>query len=118
MNMSGHGLCSIEKLDEENYAVWSVQMKSILVQSDLWPIVCGRTVKNEGDSQEQNALFDTRDEKALASILLGVKSSQINFIKNCTSSKEAWEKLMSVYQPRGPARKIALFKRLLRMSLL
>lgn len=43
--------------------------------------------------------------------------SQIKFIKNCASSKEAWDKLAAVYKPRGPARKITLFRKLLRLSL-
>lgn len=36
-----------EKLDESNYASWSVQMKSVLIHSDLWGVVCGRKVKSE-----------------------------------------------------------------------
>lgn len=71
--MSGQGLCAIEKLDGKNYAVWSVQMNSVLVHSSMWSLVCGRRVKQEGDTVEQSAQFDELDEKALATILLCVK---------------------------------------------
>lgn len=74
-------------------------------------------MKQDGDTAKQEAQFDELDEKALASILLCVKASEINLIKNCDSSKEAWDKLAAVYKPRGPARKITLFRKLLRLSL-
>lgn len=68
--MSGQGLYSIDKLDSENYAVWSVQMKSILVQAGLWSVVCGKVVKTEDNTAQQKTDFDRKDEKALASITL------------------------------------------------
>lgn len=93
-----------------------MQMKSVLVHADLWSVTCGRLVKAEDATPQQKADFDRKDEKALASITLSVKSSEINLIKNCATSKQAWDKLAEVYKPKGPARKISLFKKLLRLS--
>ncbi|KAH8337102.1 hypothetical protein KR074_000918, partial [Drosophila pseudoananassae] len=108
---------SIEKLDSDNYSSWAVQMKSLLVHSELWSIVCGREIKNESGTVAEQANFDNKDEKALASILLCIKPSQINYVKHCKSSMEAWKKLASVHMPSGPARKIQLFKQLLYMKM-
>jgi len=108
---------SIEKLDSENYSSWAVEMKSLLIHSELWSVVCGREIKNESGTVEQQTNFDIKDEKALASILLCIKPSQINYVKHCTSSMEAWKKLASVHMPSGPARRIQLFKQLLYMKM-
>lgn len=102
LKMSGQGLYSIDKLDSEDYAVWSVKMKSILVHSDLWGVTSGNIVKREDANPQQQAEFDRKDEKALATITLSVKSSEINLIKNCEALKISWDKLKYVYKPIGP----------------
>jgi len=35
---------NIEKLKEDNYELWKIQMKSVLVFNDLWPYVDGTSV--------------------------------------------------------------------------
>ncbi|CAD7012038.1 unnamed protein product [Ceratitis capitata] len=88
-------------------------MRSVLVHSELWPIVCGKCIKNEEATAAESAAFDMQDEKALASIMLSIKPSQLNHVKHSKTSLEAWNSLREVYQPSGPARKITLFKKLL-----
>jgi len=39
------GFTNIEKLKEDNYELWKIQMKSVLVFNDLWPYVDGTSVK-------------------------------------------------------------------------
>lgn len=110
-------LFQIDKLDENNYPTWSIQMKSILVHSELWSVTCGREVKPEDPASPASVAYEMKNEKALASILLCVKPNQINQIKSCKSASEAWRKLREVHQPKGPARKIMLFKKLLYISM-
>ena len=43
------GLSNIEKLTEEDYELWTVHMKSILIFNDLWPYVDGREVKTDAN---------------------------------------------------------------------
>lgn len=88
-------------------------MKSVLIHAELWPIVCGKYVKNDDATVADSSAFDAKDEKALASIILTMKPSQLNNVKHCKSSQEAWNRLKDIYQPQGPARKISLFKKLL-----
>lgn len=58
------GMFAIEKLGVDNYSAWAIQMQSVLVHTELWPVVCGRLIKSENGSEEQNAEFDAKDEKA------------------------------------------------------
>lgn len=99
----------IDKLDSSNFESWKTHMKSVLVQSDHWKIVNGTTTKTAANE----ANFADLDQKALASITLNVKASQLVHIKNCKTSNEAWLKLEKLYEHKGPARKVSLFKKLL-----
>ena len=101
---------NIEKLDDNNYATWSVQMRSVLIHNEVCSVVSGKIVKTEGEGA---AIFEAKDEKALASIMLCVKPAQINSIKKCSTSKQAWDVLKAIHQPKGPARKVYLFRQLL-----
>ncbi len=111
------GMFAIEKLDDDNYSAWAIQMKSVLIHTELWPVVCGHLTKSENGSEEQNAQFDAKEEKALASIMLCIKPSQINNVKQCKRALEAWNKLKEIYTPKGPARRINLFKQLLYLKM-
>ena len=105
---------NIEKLGESNFDSWSVQMKSVLVHLELWDVACGKLAKPEDPSEA--ATWVAKDEKALASILLCVKPSQVIHIKKCSTANEAWRKLQTTYEPRGPARMVSLFKKLLHLK--
>ncbi|XP_068158475.1 uncharacterized protein [Drosophila tropicalis] len=61
----------------------------------------------------ENTEWTTLDQKALAMITLSIKTSQLGHVKQCASAHEAWKKLQEAHQPRGPVRKVALFKKLL-----
>lgn len=104
-------LFQIEKLDSENYDSWNVQMKSILIHQELWKVVSGVEVKPDDE------MWKSKDEKALATIVLSIKANQINSIKHCKSSAEAWLKLKEIYQPTSPGRKVTLFKKLLNLKM-
>lgn len=60
--MSGQELRAIDKLDDENYAVMSVQIKSVLVHSSMWWLVCEGRVKQETDLVVQRTQFDELNE--------------------------------------------------------
>lgn len=83
--MSSAGLYSMEKLDDSNYVSWSEQIRSVLVHTDLWGITSGILVKGENPTAEE-AAFDSKEEKALASIMLCIKPSQLNHVKHCQTA--------------------------------
>lgn len=112
-----NSIYQIDKLNENNYDSWKVLVKSVLIHSDLWSYVAGVSIKPGPEKREELASWSAKDEKALATILLCVKPSQINYIKNCTTSAEAWKNLEKIHQPKGPARKVTLFKQLLQLKM-
>lgn len=105
-------LNQIDKLDDTNYDSWSVQMKSILIHSELCSVVDGTLKKDAGETK-----WTANNDKALAMIVLSVKPSQLNYIKKFSTALEAWKRLEEIYKPSGPARKVTLYKKLLSLSM-
>lgn len=107
------GTQHIEKLNyDTNYESWKIQIKSILVCNELWKYTSG----DEISTPENRAVWTSKDEKALALILLSISKNQLNHVKKVTTSHAAWEKLKSIYESRGPVRKSVLYKQLYRMK--
>lgn len=98
------GFGNIEKLTENNYELWKVQMKSVLVFNELWSYVEGTQEKMESNAQE----WTNKDSKALALINLSITHGQLNHVKRTTTSKDAWDILKTTYESRGPMRKAVL----------
>ena len=55
-------MMQIDKLDDTNYATWSVQMRSVLLHADLWTVTCGKVVKPEQGKSKEIAAFESKDE--------------------------------------------------------
>ena len=88
-------------------------MRCVLIHMNLWSYVDGSIVKVEGEANTAaNVAWKIKDAKALALITLNIKTSHIIHIKECNTSKSAWDKLEQLYPPTGPARKVTLFKEL------
>ncbi|KAH8320125.1 hypothetical protein KR067_008011, partial [Drosophila pandora] len=85
-------------------------MRSVLVPSGLWSVASGELTETNVPEEQQ---FAALDNKALATITLSVKSSQLAYIKNCLTAVEPWTKSKEVHQPTGPVRKVQLYKKLL-----
>lgn len=105
------GTQNIEKLNDTNYESWKIQIRSVLVCNELWKYTSGteiRTIENDN-------VWTSKDEKALALILLSISKNQLTHVKKATTSHEAWDKLRSIYESRGPVRKSVLYKQLYRM---
>ncbi|KAH8385765.1 hypothetical protein KR009_009001, partial [Drosophila setifemur] len=72
---------SNRKLGENNFDVWSMSMRSVLVAADLWAVVSGKYIK-PGESAALAAKFHfSVDQKAPAHIILNVKPTQFMHIK-------------------------------------
>ena len=93
---------SIEKLNDENYESWKLQMRSVLICNELWVYTSGAEVKTEANG----ALWTKKDQKALAMIMLNTSRGQLNYIKKAETSYAAWIK-----QGLLPVRKIPVLYR-------
>lgn len=92
-------------------------MRSVLITADLWKVVCGQYVKPE-DGSEDSERWNMLDQKALASLFLNLKATQLMHIKACTTAADAWKKLCDVHLPGGPIRKVQLYQKLSRLRML
>lgn len=98
----------IEQLIDGNYEAWKMQMKSVLVYNDLWNCTSGGIVKPE---EVVGALkWVTKDEKALALIILCVSKTELGHIRKATTSKQAWDELARIHSSRGPMRRAVLYR--------
>lgn len=116
--MSSFGSVRIELLNKDNFDTWKIQMEAILVKSDAWAYVSGEKVKPEvPDKKDAEAvaaekLWESYDRKAKSDIILAINPSELKQVKGCITSKDMWEKLQTIYQSKGPARKATLLKQL------
>ena len=78
---SGTSMTNIdyEKLDTDNYAVWSVEMKAFLIIKKLWSAVTGEGTLRPGS-----------DEKALPQLALHVKDHHLPSLSKASTAAEAW----------------------------
>ena len=110
-------LYQIEKLDNDDYDSWCVQMRRILVHSGYWKIVNGSPKRESAADDKAKEAWDENDERVLVSTTLCVKPNQLNGIKNCSTSSQAWLRQEETYNPRGPIQKVSLYKRLLNLKM-
>uniref|UniRef100_A0A6V7JQH2 Retrovirus-related Pol polyprotein from transposon TNT 1-94 n=1 Tax=Bracon brevicornis TaxID=1563983 RepID=A0A6V7JQH2_9HYME len=92
-------------------------MRALLIKNNAWQYVSGTTAKpevvgNNAESIAAAALWETSDAKASSDIILCIDPKELKQVKNCSTSKEIWEKLKNSYQSTGPARKGTLLKQL------
>ncbi|XP_026669282.1 uncharacterized protein LOC113464332, partial [Ceratina calcarata] len=109
----------MDRLGKENYDTWKQQIEAVLVKNDRWEYVDGTKPRPEqavpatDANTAEIAAWDKNDHKAKADITLAINPSELCHVKNCTTSREMWIKLESIYQSKGPAKKTSLLKRLL-----
>jgi transposase InsO family protein len=97
---------TIPKLDVDNYATWSVQMKFLLITKGLWGTT--QSVLPE----DASAAMKETDQKALAIIGLCVKECHLPTLAACETAKEAWDALQAVYEAKSNARRLQLRREL------
>lgn len=105
-------IASIEKLSGDNYGTWCVQVKSLLITLDLWNTI----VEDCPENDPAKAIWLNNDKKALATITLCVKPSELIHIKNLLTAKGAWSTLSTIYKASTASRKVQLFKKLVRFK--
>lgn len=102
---------SVEKLDNNNYSVWSYKMKILLKKEKVWSVIV------DDEPQEQNDGWDENNEQALSSIALNVDNTQISLIRNAESAKEAWNILKNHHEKPSLSSTVFLLKKLCTLKL-
>ena len=100
-----------DKLNGENFAVWKVRMRALLVSKGLWKVT-----EPSADAEVSAELSESdigKSEQALALMVLAVEADQMIHIEECKTSREAWEKLIGIYAEPSAANRMRLYERLL-----
>ncbi|XP_076686634.1 uncharacterized protein LOC143378642 [Andrena cerasifolii] len=82
----------IDRLNEDNYRTWKCVATIYLIQKDLWPYVNGDIEKRDATGKEARQ-FNSKVEKALATIALAVEADQQVHTVDCTTAAQAWNVL-------------------------
>ena len=101
-----------QKLNADNYYAWKFNIRMYLVGRDLWEIVEGTEVLQEGADAESTRKFRKRDNKALSDICLAVNTGLQIYVRNAKSSKEAWDSLSNHFEEKTLSRQIELRRKL------
>lgn len=67
----------------------------------------------EPQAAESLQAWKDEDEKAKADLYLAVGDTELKQIRNCTTAREIWLKLESIFESKEPAKKASLWKRLM-----
>lgn len=102
----------IDPLTKTNYDTWCVQAQAILIKNELWEYVCGTIKIPAGANAELTANFERKDMLARSELMLLISPLQLKQVSSCITSKQVWDKLKSIHQSSGPARKATLLKQL------
>lgn len=108
--MSGGSIPNIEpKLDGmNNYNSWKFMAKMVLMGMDLWDCV---------DTSSQTQVDSKRDQRALATICLNIKTHCHVHVTNAKSAREAWSNLSKIYEDNGLSRRLSLLNVLFAIKL-
>ena len=107
---------SVMKLNEINYADWSMMMEAVLVRKQLWDVVNGEKTKPMGSENSSVVKsFIRKQAEARAELVLAVESSQLPHLRNADPSK-IWEDLKNIHKARGFASRLALCRKFLWLS--
>nr|GAT45398.1 polyprotein [Mycena chlorophos] len=105
--------------DAAGFSTWEVKLRDILVDQDYGEYVFGSLtdepkVNDEANADEVKARQEwrTKQSKALAMIRLRVGDGPMPYIRGATTAKQAWDKLQSIYAPKGAITIIHLRRRL------
>jgi hypothetical protein len=108
---------TIDKLDGSNWTTWKFQMKHLLMAKGLWGIVDGtETVPGAGQAAAR-AEFNKRSQKAQATIVLGISTTQLYLVTTCETAKDMWDVLKQHFERDSLANKIYLKKQYFRMEM-
>ena len=124
----------IEKLNGDNYGIWKIRMKALLVHRNLWKFVCPTILDGDSPSVHQQPGSDEntsapstaapstasddsqsleKSQQAMSLILLAMNDSQIIHCDECDTARKAWVKLQKLYEEPSTANRMRLYEKFL-----
>jgi hypothetical protein len=111
------GAYRIEPLREaENYVLWKIQMKDILVDMGLWEYVSGDMKQPVDDEKNATLLqkWKMMDCKALTQIRTRIMEKMITYVVSAKTSQAAWDAITSMFQVSGPMAAVLVRRKMFR----
>ena len=103
-------LVGVDLLVGKNYPTWKVQMQMVLMKMGVWRIVDGTEVAPNDDVGLRK--FNERKDKALATIVLGVKTNLLYLLGEPKDPGQVWTLLANQFQKKSWANKLTLRRKL------
>ena len=109
---------SIGKLEgENNWMVWKIQIKHLLLRDKLWGYVDGTIKCKASPSDAEQSAYDSKCQEALTAIVLSLASNTVPIIQACEHPNEAWTALTQRFEASTLAAKLHLRKRYFRLDM-
>jgi len=121
-----------EKLDGgTNYRTWSLDMQMILEANDYWGWIDGTEPRpkeaekrtdgtpqpEEAEKAKERVLWDKKNRKVLALLILSVNPAEKEHIRDCVKASDAWERLEKMYSGKRTHRLLSKLKELTSLKL-
>lgn len=101
----------IDKLNsEDQWTTWKFQVRLSLIAADVFDIVNG-VEERPATGESTLAAWKKKDAKAQRIIGMTVGSAQITHIRICTSAKDMWDKLHTVFEQKNETSLLLLHQR-------
>lgn len=97
------------KLNGSNYRLWKFQLNAYMRARALTDNVEGK-VPEETASNEDKALYERNEGKAMNAIIQSVDVERANLVLMCTTTKQMVDKLSSVYEKNSEIRVMTLYE--------
>ena len=89
---------AVVPLNAKNYATWKIQCKMALIKEGIWGITSG-TESAPADGAEAIAKFNSRKDRALATIVLAVEPNLLYLVgADPTDPTKVWTALADQFQ--------------------
>lgn len=106
-------MTEIEKLEENNYASWKINIKAILQIHDCWKFVeQGDVPEPSGNLATPRALEDhhRRKRQSKVLILLNCERPFQRIVENSKNAQEAWKNLKRLFEPKNGLRMVRVLR--------
>lgn len=100
---------NIAKLNSKNYALWSTDLKFLLIERGLWKIVNETEKVPTSDKVDELHAYLDKCDRALSTIYLNVGDEHKRLIKSESCPIRAWNTLKNFFEPDDRVRHQLLF---------
>ena len=101
-----------DRLNTQNYSIWSVKMHNLLVMKGLWSTIKNPRPEPSDSNKAELIKFDDKDERAVSFIMLSIDESHYNVVQGLSTAREIWDCLKDLFQAKTETRLAALAKQI------